>query len=153
MVGWLRGAVGIGQWVQVCCQRIVWSVFCLSVCVCVPIHTVVRSQWVFLLDDTSDSRLLRWLGEERKGHTVAWCQSGWHQVGNWLVCLGWTVWFLVGLVVHVGTVSQDAGMLLVVVCAVLNAGAGASSTVCWCFATTWLYNERTIGAVLEHELA
>ena len=44
-------------------------------------------------------------------------------------------------------------MLLVVVCAVLNAGAGASSTVCWCFATTWLYNERTIGAVLEHELA
>ena len=44
-------------------------------------------------------------------------------------------------------------MLLVVVCAVLNAGAGTSSTVCWCFATTWLYNERTIGAVLEHELA
>lgn len=54
MVGWLRGAVGIGQWVQACCQRIVWSVFCLSVCedIVVPVvglANLARSDWPWCL--------------------------------------------------------------------------------------------------------
>lgn len=95
MGGWLRGAVGIGQWVQACCQRIVWSVFCLSVCVCANSYSRTESmglpaRWYFWLQAVE----VTWRGKERPYCCLVskWLASGWKLAGmsrlNCLVSCG-----------------------------------------------------------------